>query len=79
MFCKSYSREGTHENGKQLVAAEIIVKTTPAQLPTTTDDIANIQSGWMLGPGSTILSTNPFEIHIMNDLFTWDKLEKSSS
>lgn len=79
MFCKSYIREGNHSNGKPLVAAELIAKTAPLTLPTTTDDITNISSGWMLGPGSTLVCTNPFGVYMMNDLFTWDKIERSGS
>lgn len=76
MFCKSYIREGTHNNGKPMIAAELITKTTPATMPTTTDGIDNISSGWMLGPGSSLISTNPFRVHLMNDEFTWDEVKK---
>lgn len=76
MFCKSYIREGTH-NGKQMVAAELITKTTPATLPTTTAGIDNIDGDYVLGPGSSLVSTNPFKVHLMNDEFTWDEVKKS--
>lgn len=79
MFCKSYTRIGNHSNGKQMVAADLITKTAPVTMPTTTDGIDNIAGGWMLGPGSTLISTNPFGVSMMNDEFTWDKIKRSDS
>ena len=77
MFCKSYTRIGNHSNGKQLVAADLITKAAPETMPTTTDGIDNIAGGWMLGPGSTMLCTNPFGVKVMNDELTWDDIELS--
>lgn len=80
MFCKSYIREGTHPtSGKPMVAAELITKTAPESLPTTTDNIDNISPDWALGPGSSLVCTNPFGVYLMNDEFTWDKIERSDS
>ena len=73
MFCKSYTRAGT-KNGKPLVIADLIVKTTPATLPLETDGIDNIGSGMILAPGSTIIATNPFKMNFLNDEYTWDEV-----
>lgn len=75
MFCKDYTRAGIH-NGKPVVIAELVTKTTPATLPTKTDGVENIEAGMLFGPGSSLLSTNPFELHVMNDEYTWNKIEK---
>lgn len=74
MYCKSYVREGAHSNGKMMVAAEIITKTAPVTMPTTTENIDNISSDYMLGPGSVMICTNPFGVHMMNDELTWDTI-----
>lgn len=78
MFCKTYIREGTH-NGKQMVAAELITKAAPETMPTLTTGIDNIPGDYALGPGSSLVCTNPFEVYLMNDEFTWDKIERSDS
>lgn len=74
MFCKSYTRAGT-KNGKQLVIAELITKTAPLTMPTTTDEIDNINDGMLLAPGSLLMATSPFGFYSMNDEYTWDEIK----
>lgn len=74
MFCKGYTRAGTHTNGKPQIIADIIVKTAPTTKPITTDGVKNVEQGLMLAPGSSLMSTNPFGFYTLNDEYTWDEL-----
>ena len=74
MFCRSFIRMGTHSSGVALLGAEIVTKTRPNPMPTTTSGIDNAPSGAMLGPSSLLIVTNPFKIFIMNDLYEWDEV-----
>ncbi len=76
MFCRSYIRMGTHSSGAALIGADIVTKTLPDPMPTTTEGIENAPSNAVLGPSSLLISTNPFKIHIMNDLYEWDEVKK---
>lgn len=75
MFCKSYTRAGSHSNGKPLIVADLITKTKPVNMPTDTSEIDNVSKDCMLAPGSTLMVTSPsLEVHIMNDEYEWDKI-----
>lgn len=73
MFCKSYTRAGT-KNGKQMVIADLITKTAPDTMPTTTNGIENIGAGMILAPGSNLMITNPFKMCFLNDEYEWDEV-----
>lgn len=74
MFCKEYTRAGTHENGKPLVIADLITKSISGTKPATTEGIDNISGDMVLAPGSTLMSTNPLGFYVLNDEFTWDQI-----
>lgn len=75
MFCKGYTRAGTDSTtGKPLVIADLLTKTAPATMPTTTDNIDNVGAGMLLAPGSTLMETNPFKLSFLNDEYEWDEV-----
>lgn len=73
MFCKGYTRAGK-KNGVDMVIADLITKSEPETMPETTTGIENVQDGLAIAPGSTLITTSPFQVYMMNDEYEWDAI-----
>lgn len=69
----------TKFHGSALIEAEIIASELPVTMPTTSDGIDNLGSGYTLAPGSTMIVTGTDKRYILGTDSTWEEMPDAGS
>ena len=69
----------TKFHGSALIEAEIIASVLPETMPTTSDGIDNLGSGYTLAPGSTMIVTGTDKRYILGTDSTWEEMPDAGS